>query len=750
MVNLLRKVVRFLPEGKILLAGVFMTFVFAVAGSPTDSLAKKLSIHSDEREKLSVLGEIVSSYWKVSPDSSIKYGLIAVETAAQLGDESLKADALSNLGVAYFYANSFDNSLKYLFEALKIRETGGDTYKIGTTLNSIGNVFYALGDNLKALDHYNRSLKLVRSSGNKKMEASILTNLGSLLASMGEDSKAFENLNLSIQLLEQLKDSVGISSALNNLSLVYREKGLYSKAINSDERALQIVTNMKRKWDMAYISNTLGETYLIMKNYQMAEKYFTRALTSSEELGSQDVRLFSYRSLTRYYSAIGEYAKFDNYFQKYEALKDSIFTTENTQSLAEMQVKYQTEHQAKENAIQKLQIAKERDLRNSFIFISILVLIAVVILFIRYRNKKRKNEELEKIVLMRTRDLSEREERYRKLISASPDAVIEADINGFITFASQQSRQLFRTDKEENLWGARLEELIAGSDADRFKKHFQNIGNPGSDEDAQFVMVRKDGSTFSGEVKLALIYGVDGTTTGIIALIRNITERKQVEQRILRNTIETEERERARFSEDLHDGLGPLLSTVKIHLELISARKGNPEEQEKFIQMTDELLQESIRSTREIANNLTPNLLNDFGLLEALSVYIDKINMTNTIHIDYKTGNDIIRLMPPVETALYRVLCELINNTLKHASATQISIEINCIYDELEITYKDNGIGFDVQKMLTYKTKGLGLSNIISRMRSVNGTCTFISEPGKNFTCLLKVKVPMPTQVITQ
>ncbi len=121
----------------------------------------------------------------MAPDSSIKYGKIALETANRVGEDGAKAEVYHNLGIAYFYANSFNNSLEWLYKSLKIREAYNDSYKIGTTLNSIGNVFYVLGNNAKALVFYNQSLSLIRKSGNKKMEASILTNMGSLLASMG-------------------------------------------------------------------------------------------------------------------------------------------------------------------------------------------------------------------------------------------------------------------------------------------------------------------------------------------------------------------------------------------------------------------------------------------------------------------------------------------------------------------------------------------------------------------------------------
>ena len=145
------------------------------------------------------------------------------------------------------------------------------------------------------------------------------------------------------------------------------------------------------------------------------------------------------------------------------------------------------------------------------------------------------------------------------------------------------------------------------------------------------------------------------------------------------------------------------------------------------------LLHESIRSTREIANNLTPNLLNDFGLIEALRVYVDKINKMNTISVNLNIDENFPDLPKQIGVALYRIISELLNNTLKHSSATKIEIELIKLQNQMEIKYSDNGIGCDIQKILSSPTKGLGLSNITSRVKSINGQCNFASVPGKYF-----------------
>jgi len=820
----------------------------------------------DINTRINILNSLVTAYWNIAPDSSLYYGKEALILLEQVNNDTLKAEVLENIGVAHFYNTTFESALSYLYKALGIVQRIGDKNKTGIIYNSIGNLFFSLNNNSKAMEYYTRSLEITEKLGNRKMVASTLINMGSLLNASGQNEKAYEVLNKSVKISEQLKDSAALSTALNNLGLVYKSNNDFEKALECNQRALSISLKMNNYWKIAYISNSIGEIYLIQKKYEKAEHYLKQGLAYSKKIGTLDIMMNSYRSLTFYYSAIGNNKQFINYFQKYDAIKDSIVTTQNMHSIAEMQVKYETEQKEKENALQKVQIAREKGLRNSFIFTTLLILIVVIFLLSRYRIKHQLNIELESKVQKRTaallnnqlklkeaqrigksgswdwdllnnnldwsdelekifevqpgqkltlkhliscihpddrsvfisafrkkfdpsqkfifdfnitlpssqikfltlqweitknasgtpilmqgtiQDITERklseialrdsEELYRKLIGALPDPVIQTDNDGLITFASAQSTKLFKVTGSEELLGTSLQNWVANTDKNKIKKWLSDFVNRNGEPDAQFVFQRKDDTIFPGEMKIATIYFPDGNIRGLIVVIRDVTDRLLVEQRILRNTIETEERERTRFSEDLHDGLGPLLSAVKIHLELISARSGNPAEQQKFIEMTKELLDDSIRSTREIANNLTPNLLNDYGLNEALMVYVNKINKTGAVHIQLDIAKNMQRPMPHIEAVFYRILCELINNTLKHASASKIKIVITERQNHLIIEYRDNGSGFNVQNVLNSKSKGLGLSNVVSRIKSINGSYNFHSEEGQFFEAAFEV-----------
>ncbi len=111
----------------------------------------------------------------------------------------------------------------------------------------------------------------------------------------------------------------------------------------------------------------------------------------------------------------------------------------------------------------------------------------------------------------------------------------------------------------------------------------------------------------------------------------------------------------------------------------------------------------------------------------------------NQIFIDYNTDNYTTKLNDDFELTIYRVISELINNTIKHAKAEKVTLHLRNINNILTLLYTDNGIGFDVDKMLSDKTKGNGLKNIFNRIETVNGTCEIISN--KEIGVYVRIKV---------
>lgn len=224
------------------------------------------------------------------------------------------------------------------------------------------------------------------------------------------------------------------------------------------------------------------------------------------------------------------------------------------------------------------------------------------------------------------------------------------------------------------------------------------------------------------------------------SLSRAERERKRAERRMTRAIIQTEERERRRFAKDLHDGLGPLLSTARMSISALSQLKGD-EHSKAVLDNANTVINEAVESIKEISNNLSPHVLTNFGLASAIRNFAQRVGQTKSININFDTKlTDADRFDSNLEVVLYRATCELINNTIKHAEATKIDISLEKIQRTIVIKYDDNGKGFDQDKVRPSEN-GMGLSNISSRLNSVNGVFVINSAPGDGVHAILKVKV---------
>ncbi len=149
-------------------------------------------------------------------------------------------------------------------------------------------------------------------------------------------------------------------------------------------------------------------------------------------------------------------------------------------------------------------------------------------------------------------------------------------------------------------------------------------------------------------------------------------QRQTMNRRILTAVLRTEEKARSRFSKELHDGLGPLLSSAKMSLSALAREERTPEQRE-IIDNTTYVIEEAIRSLREISNNLSPHVLNDFGLARGVQHFIDRSAAMHNVKIRFTTNLRTERYDTDIEVILYRVICELINNSLKHAACTTVN-----------------------------------------------------------------------------
>jgi len=239
-------------------------------------------------------------------------------------------------------------------------------------------------------------------------------------------------------------------------------------------------------------------------------------------------------------------------------------------------------------------------------------------------------------------------------------------------------------------------------------------------------------------VSFMIIVGVVLIREIFYSLKRAEIDRMRTEKRVLNAVINTEENERRRFAKDLHDGLGPLLSTVKMSLSSLGSRINDPSDK-SILNNTNHLVNEAINTIKDISNNLSPHVLSNFGLASAIGAFTTKVNQTKTVEIDFKSNMESQRLENDKEVVIYRAVCELINNAMQHSGASRIEIELNKHEKFVTLQFNDNGRGFDTSTLSKEDTKGMGLSNIETRVKTVEGVFILESTPGRGTSALIKV-----------
>jgi PAS domain S-box-containing protein len=250
----------------------------------------------------------------------------------------------------------------------------------------------------------------------------------------------------------------------------------------------------------------------------------------------------------------------------------------------------------------------------------------------------------------------------------------------------------------------------------------------------------KDGRLFPAFTDISVLRDNNGNASLIIAHVQDISEQREIDRKIMQAVISTEENERSRFSHILNDDLGPLLSTAKLYVKSFETVK-DVKNKQTAVDRSLEAIDRAIMSIKELAYDLSPYILRNFGLDSGITSLIKKINETGSIEIDYKSGLEG-RLDLITESTIFRVVTELINNTVKHARADKVHIKIVEKKEELILSYSDNGIGFRTERTGGKEITG-GLSYITSRIRSLGGEIVFDSGSGNSKGMKVDVYIPV-------
>ncbi|MEM9920605.1 MAG: sensor histidine kinase [Bacteroidota bacterium] len=216
------------------------------------------------------------------------------------------------------------------------------------------------------------------------------------------------------------------------------------------------------------------------------------------------------------------------------------------------------------------------------------------------------------------------------------------------------------------------------------------------------------------------------------------------QKKLLQYSFEAQESERKRIASDLHDEIGSTLSAIRIYVHQLNHQL-QAKRYEDLKSDTTQMIDQAIHQIRGISHNLFPPNLEHLGLLQASRDFCQRIQKLNAIQIDF-THDLHIKLPQKQELTLYRILQELVTNSLKHSQANTITLHLQQADNQISMVYQDDGKGFDL-KHQRQSSNGLGMKNIESRAHAIGANIAFQSGVQEGFQFRLVLEHPSQEEV---
>jgi two-component system, NarL family, sensor kinase len=538
------------------------------------------------------------------------------------------------------------------------------------------------------LDAGNRGLELARKNGDSARVAELKRYIGVASYFKGQFDEAAKNYYEAIAILEKLNDREKLAPAYNDLAKLYRKTRDLDRALENYNKADALFRQLKDTGGISMIFNESGVVFEYKGDYDEAIRRYTASFRLAEATGDSLGISYSLSNIAGVYVIQKKYGEAEKNLLKAlsirQSLKDSFAIALNYSDLG-----------ATLNA--------KGDYAKAIAYLT---------------ESNRVAEKLNYPELQSN--------NYTELSSiASKQGNYEAALNYFQKRTSLRD-SLYALDKTKQ-----IEEL---------NTRYETVKKEQTIEQQQNRLARQN-FLFLGIGGLALMTGLLIHSRYKRYKLRQETKLKtellKQQEIAVKAVIEAEENERQRIAKDLHDGVGQMMSAAKMNLSAFESEldmtDGNQKKSfEKIIQLVDE----SCKEVRSVSHVMMPNALLKNNLPDAIRDFVDKLDKKKLeVHVDTEGLDE--RIDSNVETVLYRVIQECVNNVIRHSGATTLDISLIRDKDGISITVEDNGKGFDIADK--EKFQGIGLKNIITRVEYLKGTVDFDSSPGRGTVVALHV-----------
>lgn len=603
--------------------------------------------------------------------------------------DSVKQVAYSDLCYNYSFID-FDKAVLNGKEALALAQKLNNQKAVALAYSDLGNCYTRVNKLNEALDYHKKAYNLRRSLGLDVKAAGSLNNISIIYKQQGKFKESAEYMMKALRIYESKNDSVMQALVKGNLANLYlnMKKPSIAKKYLDESFAISKSKNIKSLLSTAYSSYT--EYYLMVKKFDLALSNAFQSVLILEKMNRKSDLALIYNSIGQIYLEKKNYSLAMDYYNRSlsvrKELGDDLGVASCYKNIGYAQVLLKNYADAESNYKQALVLFKKV-------------------------NAKEYLNDCNKLLA----DLYEKQNMYDKAIfymkegKKVEDSVFNRDTEAKLNELNIQ----YETEKKENQLKIQTLEL-----SKRNTFLYISIGLLLLSIVIAYLIISNQKFKARARIQKEILHQQDIATKGI---------------------IEAEERERKRIASDLHDGIGQMFSAVRMNLSSIADDIDFKKEEKKNVfNKTIDLVDESCKEVRAISHNMMPNVLLRSGLASAVRDFISKID-DSVIKVNLETYGLNDRLDSNIETVLYRVIQESVNNVIKHAGANQLDIQISIEEKEIAVTIEDNGKGFDATAK--DKFEGIGLKNIITRVEFLKGTVEWDSSVGNG--TLVAIHIPM-------
>ncbi len=645
----------------------------------------------DPLAKVDTLNSFITKVMSTDPDQALNYCNQALDISMKHNYTEGQKTALYYYSIIYKLKSQFDSSIKFAQRYLTLGEATNDSATLARGYLQMGNILRRKGEIDDAQFYFIKAKNVFAALNNKQGVIAVLNSLGSIFKNNSEyDSATFYYLNV-LRLSEEIEYSQGIGSALINLGIVKFETQDYLAARLYYMKSIPVNTEINKPQKVALAYMNLGIIFTEEKSYDSSMMYFEKALEIQNKIGSVIDINNIYINQSYIYKTRKEYSK---------ALEKCNLAID-TFAIIDYPKGHSTALLSKAEIISKLGMFKQAtSLLDSSLAIAKTFddLNLQMTIYEAYSENYKNAKQFEKAIDYQT--------KYFKL-----------------------KEDIFSHQKQKYIANLNLK-----YEKEKDQAHILSLTNENLEKDLEL-----NKRTNQRNIFLFTGAGIILITIFIIIFLRVKTKNdnyfalqkiRQLEKDkkliSVQFLMEGQEEERKRIAKELHDGIGVLLSTAKMQFTSIDGV--SPSSRPKINNAT-KLLEMAASEVRKITHNMMPGLLSKYGFFEAVDELVDQINDAGTIEARLSIDGEDKRFSENKEFMLYRIVQEMINNTIKHAQATKISINVELFENKLKLKYNDNGIGFDsVEKI---KQKSIGLTSLNSRSNYLGGNLIVDTAPGK-------------------